>query len=354
MRKAIVALMLCCAVGLVGSARARHQVELESTYLGDGWFRYQLRSVDDPFFLFFDLGHLSVVFPGHTEFGPVPAGWMGQFTNSAAGPYITWSFTNCDYVACQTRPYEAIFLARSEQQHFKRAHDALFTMSFSMRGGYHGNLSTVNTVGYARIHALVPCPPEEADSSPTNLVERFTVIQLPDVQIDSLTRVSNEVIGLTFTYSEDSTVQLQATRNFQNWTNVTFLYGNSGTTTWTSGGPLNAYGDFFRLLLAAEGHVPIPSNTSAGTASKMARATQPDAAAIPTKSDGRVLFCVPGTSGIEVQVLTSLNTRYELKLVSSTGETLRRRIVEGTGGTVRSFISGPVPNPVLVTIERLE
>jgi hypothetical protein len=39
--------VFCCIGACVQPAWARHQIELESTYLGDGWFQYELRSVDD-------------------------------------------------------------------------------------------------------------------------------------------------------------------------------------------------------------------------------------------------------------------------------------------------------------------
>ena len=45
------AVALVCAMSFVEPARAGHQVELESTYLGEGWFH---SSVNDPFFWFFD------------------------------------------------------------------------------------------------------------------------------------------------------------------------------------------------------------------------------------------------------------------------------------------------------------
>src|SRR5882672_4951089 len=66
---------------------ARHQVEVESTYLGDGRFRYQFRSVDDPFFAYFDLASLSVPTTNRVEYGPTPSGWIVT-TNS--GDSAAW------------------------------------------------------------------------------------------------------------------------------------------------------------------------------------------------------------------------------------------------------------------------
>jgi hypothetical protein len=206
----------------------------------------------------------------------------------------------------------------------------------------------MNIVGIANVPAVVPCPPDEADSSPTNHLERFAVLNIPDVKISGLVRDGARIRGITFEYPEASTLQLQATRDFQTWTPVTFLYGDPGTTTWTST-PLNNYGDFYRLLLAAEGHTTFTNNL-APMAAGDSQTSQPAV----SNSEGRVLSCRPRNSSIEVTVQTVLGFRYAINLITQFGQKQPLREIEGSDNPTTVLLDGRITNPVLVTIERLQ
>ena len=254
-------LVLLGAMTTVPTTQARHQVELESTYLGEGWFRYTLRSIDDPFFRVFNLSAFTFHSGSFEEVGAVPSEWTSELFTNSAGMGVVWNYSLP--ATPQSRPYERIFLVRSPHRSFKRVYNALFGMSFSALGWPSG------LAGYATLHSLTPCAPEEADASPTNLLERFTLINLPDIRMDDLVRSGGDILGFSFTYPNPSTVLLQGSTDFRSWTNVGYLHGDAGRTTFQSASPLNRFGNFFRVLLAAEGHVPLtPSGQAMATAPK--------------------------------------------------------------------------------------
>ena len=345
-----ITLLFAAALLATPATHARHQVELESTYLGDGWFQYRLRAPDDPFFIFFDLTGLIVPFPGYTERVPDAPDWSSTIQGEPDWPETTinWSYPDCGHVACQTRPYERVFLARSDKRHFKRRQNAVVLMSLAMVGGYHGPYTTLNMVGYANINGLFPCDPHEADGSATNLLERLELINLPDPQIGTLIRTGTEIRGITFDYDEPSTVRLEATRDFGRWTNVAYIYGNAGTTSWTTNLALNQFGDFFRLRLIAEGHASSlpPLN---GPSVESAQLSQPPKVA--ANSDGaRVLSCRPRGEQLEVKVKTPTGTRHVVKLVSSSGEVQQTRTIDGSGAVTELIFNAPMPGPVFVTM----
>lgn len=333
------------------ASQARHQVELESTYLGDGWFQYRLRTVDDPFFLFFDVTSLYVPCPGYTERAPDPTDWTSALFAEPEWPQLTisWQTPDCGHLACQTRPYERIFLARSDKRHFKRSQNAVITMSFAMVGGYHGPVVTGNMVGFAYVNALLPCDAQDADGSATNLLERPVWFLAPEPQIGTLIRAGSEVRGITFDYDEPSTVRLEATRDFRHWTNVAYIYGNAGTTSWTTNSALNHLGDFFRLRLVAEGHAPSlpPLN---GSPDQPVQSFRSSSLAAQPDSDARVLSCRPRGQDLEVKVMAATGTRHVVKLVSSSGKIQQTRTIDGTGGVTELVFDAPTVRPVFVTV----
>jgi hypothetical protein len=322
-------------------------VELESTYLGEGWFRYRLRSIDDPFFLYFNMTFLTAAFPKFSEFTSVSNGWSSLHYTNHTGPRVGWEYSY-DWPG-QSRPYERVFFARTEHRSFKRGPYAQIGMSLSFLGGYHGYLATHNIVGFMPLHALVPCPPDEADGSPTNLLERFTVIDLPEIRIDDLVRSGSNIIGFSFTYPEESTVLLQGSRDFQTWTNVGYVYGNAGTTTFQSGTVLNPYGNFFRVLLAAEGHASLLTN-AAGT--RLSKSVAPKRSSETTEA--RVVTCIPGNVGVTVTVRTKPGHRYAVLLLSADSKSYASRVIAGQDAVADLLFPEPLPNPVLAVINAVD
>lgn len=113
MKRAIMAVTLVCAITFAEPARARYQAELESTYLGDGWFQYRLRTINDPFFWFFDVTGLGIYhFSELVELGPATVQWQSRtFAGSSSNaPGITWDYLGA--MTSQVRPYEAVFLGK--------------------------------------------------------------------------------------------------------------------------------------------------------------------------------------------------------------------------------------------------
>lgn len=347
LRYCLAAAVFVMATASVVSVSARHQIELESTYLGDGWFKYRLKTVNDPFFLFFDLGSLGVVFTNRVEYGPFPEDWTSF---EIVSPYGDggWGTTNCNSLACQIRPYERVFTVRSSERHFNTRFRGLVTMSFSTVGGYHGHATSGNVVGYVTMSQLAPCSAEEADGSATNLLAKVEITSLPDVEITRLERDGDRITGVTFYYDENSTVRLEGTRNFRDWTSIAYIYGSRGYSTWTTNVPLNSFDNYFRLALIAEGHetnLPPLNPDSSGSF----------AAAEPRTSTGadnggiRVLNCRPVAGGVEATIVAEPNQACEVSLLNGAGRTLQSQRITARKNTetVRFQISNP-PNPVLV------
>src|SRR6476660_3028257 len=69
MKKLHVLMLIACLLLAVQSAHAYVFAELESTYLGDGWFKYRLKSMNDLFFREADLTGFGVSFTNRIDYG---------------------------------------------------------------------------------------------------------------------------------------------------------------------------------------------------------------------------------------------------------------------------------------------
>jgi hypothetical protein len=323
-KRSILFLPFALLLALAPPSLARHQIALESIYLGNGWFRYRLTTVDDPFFAFFDLGSLSVSFENRVEHGPTPDDW-GTSTNFAGA--TAWEPIGPVLPGSQVRPYERTFLARSSSRHFKQQVGALITMSFGTVGGYHGHATSMNIVGFVNINALVPCPESEADGSPTNLLTKVSIINLPDVEILSLVRNGAATHGVTFRYGEASTLRLDGTADFR---------------SWNTNQPLDTFGNFYRLQLVAEGQVtnlpPLNSSSSPGPLFVSANAN-------PMK----VLRCAPVADGVEVTIATQPGNTHEVSLLDSSARPVQSQSLTASSevATVH-FSTKPLRSVVLI------
>src|SRR5262249_25122093 len=154
-------------------------------------------------------------------------------------------------------PYTETFLLRSTETSFRlgaqtNVDGALVTFSL-FPTELNPAFGSANVVGYAMMPALLPCSPDQADGSPTNFF--FALELLPDVPINQLIQDGSGVYGVDFTWGFDSTFVLQGTSDFNNWTNVAYIWSYPPETAWTTNQALNSYGSFFRIALVANDHI---------------------------------------------------------------------------------------------------
>jgi len=247
-------------VGLF-SAYGRDVFELESRYLGDGWFEYRFRTLEDPFFTRIDLVQLAVFpFTNYVE-SVAPPHW----TNAING--AEWNGVRFDRSMVQPRINEVVFSGRSARLHFRQSTNAFVSLFGLSVADVYSFLN--GAAGYARMPCLIPCSPEEADGSSPIFVSRVEMIR--DIKIDQLIRTNDHVYGLTFSWNEPSTVQLEATHNLTNWTAVARFFGSPPSTTWTTNMPLEDHGKFFRLSLVANRHLTNATTATATTVSAAQR-----------------------------------------------------------------------------------
>ena len=340
-------LMLCAALGMgIVTARATTFLQFQSTYLGDGWFQYQMNVLDDPFFtsvgLSMTLGFTNEIDQSTTSTNWANSDWSTNYSN--------WAFTG----DTPGRPFQETFLIRSSDTSYRLATNfdgavllmTLWLADFSPPFGGGGSVYSEDVVGYARMPCLVPCTPDEADNSPTNY--SFTLKLLPDVGINQLIQTNGNIYGLDFTWDYESTFLLQGSADLNNWTNVAYVWSWPPETTWTTNTPLNSFGNFFRISMVANEHsTNLPSLNSAAVVTprtivtrNLVPKTAPGGAPTVTGcsfSNGKVLVNVTAQPGqmVNIQAVDShLSVKQSQQVV--------------TKGTVTtgSFDAATLPNPV--------
>lgn len=246
--KTIRCVLLFLALSLMpGISRAGSLFEMESAYLGDGWFRYRIKTLGDPLFSALDLTSFGVPFTNRVEYGAAPSLWLEAGAESHRVDWIYDSFN------AQNPGYEVTFTARSAERNFRTVTTNVLGYSFLFNGGNPGG-PPVSAAGVAAFPVLVPCPPAQADGSPPTRTAGFEA--LPPLKIDRLVTEGSQVRGLVFSWVGDFTVRLQATTNLTEWREVARLFGTGASNLWTTNQPLNARGNFFRLQLVGQGHIP--------------------------------------------------------------------------------------------------
>ncbi|NOS68962.1 MAG: hypothetical protein HOP33_03445 [Verrucomicrobia bacterium] len=235
-------------IGL-SAGHGRDVLELESRYNGDGWFEYRLRTLEDPFFKAIRFGQLLPDPFTNYVANTLPDHWTNFVYNGV------WAGIKFDATVPQPRINEISFSVKSGSTHFRRATPGFVTSIFLefvdlYKGGGLG--------GYVNLNCLVPCSPEEADGSPPTIVSRIELI--PDVKIDQLIFTNGQVHGLTYSWIQPSTVELQASHNLADWMTVARFFGNPPQTTWTTNISFSSFGQFFQLSLIANSHL---ANTQA-------------------------------------------------------------------------------------------
>ena len=256
MNKHFYALLLALVAGVVSPAGARHFVQVESSYLGGGWFQYRMTSLADPFWSDVRISSVAVgKFTNRTAYGSAPANWLGDTTNTANR--ASWILTS---TVPQTRPYERIFLAHSSETTFKIVtNGGVFVAYAAVVQTALQNASLGNFSGFRNnVPCLVPCPPGEADSSPPVLTSVFDVI--PDMKIIGETVADNALNNVSFSWSWDSTVRVEGSFDLQNWTTAGYAWGHAPWASAVFSPPLSTNGHYFRLVLLATKQLPFPGN----------------------------------------------------------------------------------------------
>jgi hypothetical protein len=220
---------------------------LHSSYLGAGRFQYELQLCDNPWIKQYD-GMEFVAFPDASLVIPVP-GWSNTLSEAS---WQHWEMTNGVAVPLP-HPQTLIFEAHSTHTSFRLGRTYV-VFTFIHQDQLVSRSIPLNFVGLAHLDALVPCSPDEADGSPDTYRSEFSMHD--DIAIQSLLLMSNHVQGLSFTFPLESTVVIQGSSNFRDWTNIAYALGNPGITTWTSAIPIEAYGPSYRVLLYSTTHRP--------------------------------------------------------------------------------------------------
>lgn len=234
--------LIFAGVFAISTASARNAMEVESSYLGEGWFEYRLRTLDDPFIKKITLFQLVPwPFTNYVESVP-PAHWTNFFYSG------DWNGIKSDNTEVQPRIKEVVFRAKSSFTNFRRRQYGFTSiLGVQLADPYEGGAG-----GYINLDCLIPCAPEEADGSASNIVSSIELIR--DMVIDELIHTNGEIHGLTFSWNQKSTVQLEGSHDTKQWTPIARFFGTPTQTTWTTNTALNPYGNFFRLSLIANRH----------------------------------------------------------------------------------------------------
>src|SRR6266705_7193160 len=128
---------ICLGLGMAGATTF---LELQSTYLGDGWFQYRMKVLNDPFFTQVNVTGLQIGFTNEIDHSTTSTNWINT---DAANVYSSWSFSNGTAPA---PPFEVNCLIRSSETTYKLQTnqfngDALVTSLLNMTGIYPGILS---------------------------------------------------------------------------------------------------------------------------------------------------------------------------------------------------------------------
>lgn len=277
----------------------------ESTSLGDGWFRYRAGSRWNPMINTMTLGSCVIY---------VATNVWDQLGTNAPG----WSFTNQDWTMWtaddlmtpwQIQPYDAVFEIHTPLTSFQQA-TGIVTMSLTLFE-LQDLIPYVsgNCVGYWMFPVLIPCPPEQADGSPSSI---YSEITYSDVTISRLFMEGQTVAGIQFSNDTYATYLLEATPDLTNWLKVAYLYGDPGITSWTTNSGLNQWGSFFRLQYVGYGHIRMTNLPPLNAPGSLASRTMPNTnekAFLPTLSvaKGKLLVRLNTAPGQKFEVSVSRN-----------------------------------------------
>ncbi len=243
--------VLVCLLISVAACMGRDFIEMESKYLGEGWFQYRFKSLDDPYVKQREL--LSIwptSFSGFIE-NVAPIGWTNIYFET------NWNGFAFDEANSNSVLTELTFRVRSSRTNYRRSDDFFSVARVTFADPY---LPSGGGVVMLRFDCLIPCLPEEVDGSPDKVVSRIELVK--DIKIDGLIQTNREIYGISFTWNENSTVRLEGSFNLKTWSTVAQFFGTPPTTIWITNTPINSYGRFFRLGLVANRHLTNSSNST--------------------------------------------------------------------------------------------
>ena len=208
-----------------------------------------------------------------------------------------------------------------------------------------GGVASANIVGYAGFPCLVPCPPEQADGSPTNF--SYALKLVPDVVIQQLIQSNGVIAGVDFSWDYNSTFLLQASTELTTWTNVAYLWSYAPETLWTNNTPLNDFGQFFRLeLVASDQTTNLPPLNSHVLPAKTAATKTSVAATVP-----RVCGCQVFQGNIAVSVATQPKQNYIVSALDSHKVVQATQLLTATGNSATVYFNAKsLPTPVFFQV----
>jgi hypothetical protein len=337
-------MLMVFLLGLV-PGRATTFLQFTSSYLGDGWFQYQMQVMDDPFFIEADITELALNFTNQIDRSSSTPGWANSA--DSATPDSDWAFSG----NLPARPYDVTFLVRSAETSYRLGTNgvqdgAVVVVSLQFAGifpGTDGLVYSQNIVGYAGFPCLVPCGPDQADGSPTNY--SYALKLVPDVNIQQLIQSNGVAQGVDFLWDSDATFLLEASQDMATWTNVAYLWSTPPETRWITNTPLNDFGQFFRVELVSDGYqtnLPPLSENVVRTRPAAVRANVGATPAIPS-----VTGCQISQGKIAVKVATQPHQHYTVTAVDRFRATRAAQPLTATGdSTTAYFDPANLPTPV--------
>jgi hypothetical protein len=238
--------MMLVFLGLTLTCEARPFVTLTSGSASNGWFEYQLYYWNDPFFR--EVGDIALSIPPVTNAFAIEPG-APDWTNSITTNQVYWR-----YIATNDPRGQTFHLRLQSPNTSVRKGSGTIMFSAWLQTQYVYE-EMFNLAGIMKLDCLVPCADVDADGSPPSMTSSLEL--RPDIAIDRLLSMSNRLRGVTFSWCWPSTMILESSSNMTSWTNVSYILGDAGSTTWTSSVPLDAVGTrFFRLGLYSTYHHP--------------------------------------------------------------------------------------------------
>jgi hypothetical protein len=327
------------------TARATTFLTLQSTYLGNGWFQYQMSVRDDPFFIEADMYDLLFNFTNQIEQSTDSTNWV---CTPSDGSISNWSFSGLPVA----RPNEQTFFVQSSKTSYRLGAGTNFdgatgAFSLEMNDFYPGSASGVwgqNIVGYAEMPCLVPCDPDQSDGSPTNYIYNLKLV--PDITINSLIQTNGNISGVDFSWASQSTFVFQGSMDLLNWTNIAYLWSTPPDTTWTTNVALNAYGQFFRVALVADGYdTNLPSLGSAITL-KLPAKTPLFKITTPV-----ITGCNFSNGIVTVNFTAATGMTMYVQAIDYTGKIYQtQQLTASTDSGSARFVASELPNPVFFRI----
>jgi hypothetical protein len=326
---ALLAALLCLAAG---STSATTFLTLQSTYLGNGSFQYQMNLMDDPFFAEADITGLEVPFTNEISQTCDPAHWAYDDTYAYG-----WDLTN--YFA--SRPNQSTFTMQSTETSYRLGNYSptnydgacvLMSLVFSdFNPGWNGIVSA-NVVGTAMLPCLEPCDAADADGSPTNFVYAFKII--PDIVINQLLQTNGVVCGVDFTWDDTDIFVLQGSSDLYNWTNIAYITSTPPDTVWTTNVSLSNYGQFFRVALTSQDYPMVQQRTA-------------KTAIAPSPSSPQVTACKAVNGKFVVSLTAQTGSAVQLQAMDWRGKVKQtQQVTMQAGSTTVNFDPASLPNPV--------